>query len=368
MSAADLSVGQLITGELFDEAKRQLTICNACRYCEGYCPVWPSLAKLTDISNGDVTHLSNLCHDCQDCFTACMYTAPHEFALNPPEIFSAVRVTTYRDYSWPPRPRWARGTPGIALLAATVIIVVLALAALLRADTVTGPQAAASPYHLLPYWALLGVVSAPVAWGAVVAVIAACRYWRDVHGPLRALARPLTWLAALRDGARLRYMRGGGADCTYPGDEPSGGRRSYHIWLVGGLALCFAATLAAGAEQDFAGWQPPYPFWSAPPLLGTAGGIAMIAGCVGLLAGKRASVPGRSAPAMRRADYLLLWSLLGLAVTGLLTLVLRSTPLFLTVLVIHLVTVITCFAVAPYSKFMHVVYRLLSIYKYRLDS
>jgi citrate/tricarballylate utilization protein len=71
---------------------------------------------------------------------------------------------------------------------------------------------------------------------------------------------------------------------------------------------------------------------------------------------------------MRRADYLLLSSLLALAVTGLLTLVLRSTPVFLTILVIHLGTVITCFAVAPYSKFMHVIYRLLSIYKYRLDA
>jgi len=29
--------------DLLKEADRQLTICNACRYCEGYCAVWPAM-------------------------------------------------------------------------------------------------------------------------------------------------------------------------------------------------------------------------------------------------------------------------------------------------------------------------------------
>ena len=29
----------------FAEADRQLTICNACRYCEGYCAVFPALER-----------------------------------------------------------------------------------------------------------------------------------------------------------------------------------------------------------------------------------------------------------------------------------------------------------------------------------
>lgn len=31
-----------ISDEPFAEANRQLTICNACRYCEGYCAVFPA--------------------------------------------------------------------------------------------------------------------------------------------------------------------------------------------------------------------------------------------------------------------------------------------------------------------------------------
>jgi citrate/tricarballylate utilization protein len=355
------------TDDLFIEAERQLNVCNSCRYCEGYCPVWPTLETPGELTSGKLLHLSNLCHDCGDCLTACMYTAPHEFDLNPPALFSAVRLQTYRDYSWPRRPGWSRGVRGVAALAFVVIVVVLALAVLLHGDASATPNAE-SPYRLIPHWVLVGVVSAPVVWGAVVAVIAACRYWRDVHGPLRELARPVTWLLALADGARLRYMRGGGAECTYPEEEPSGRRRAYHTWLVGGLFLCLLSTTAAFIQEEFAGWPPPYPFFSVPPLAGTLGGIAMIAGSAGLLAEKRESPRDRSAPGMRRADYLLLSALLGLAVTGLLTLVLRSTPLFLVILVIHLVCVLTCFAVAPYTKFMHFVYRLLSIYKYRLDN
>jgi citrate/tricarballylate utilization protein len=355
--------------DLFVEAERQLNICNSCRYCEGYCPVWPTLETMTELSEDGLKHLSSLCHDCRDCFSACMYTAPHEFALNPPALFSAVRQETYREYTWPPRPGWARGTRGIAALTVAVIVVVLALAALLHSDTSSsGSLNGASPYRLIPHWVLVGIVSAPVVWGVLVAALGACRYWRDVHGSLRELARPTTWLAALADGVRLRYMRGGGMECTYPTEEPSGRRRAYHAWLVGGLFLCLWSTIAAGVEEEFAGWQPPYPFLSVPPLLGTAGGLAMIAGSVGLLLEKRASAAALSAPAMRRADYLLLSSLLVLAVTGLLTLALRTTPLFLGILVVHLVAVITCFAVAPYTKFMHFVYRMLSIYKYRLDS
>jgi citrate/tricarballylate utilization protein len=352
--------------DLFSEARRQLTICNSCRYCEGYCPVWPTLEKLTDLTDSDVKHLSNLCHDCQDCFTACMYITPHEFALNPPDVFSAVRLQTYREYTWPSLPHWARGMPGIAALTAGIALVVIALAALLHTGSAQS-SSLASPYRLLPHWVLVGVVSAPVAWGVVVALIAACRYWRDVHGSLRGLGRPVIWLLTIVDGLWLRHMRGGGADCTYPGDDASGARRRYHTYLVGGLTLCFASTVAAGVQQEFLGWQPPYPFFSVSPLSGTIGGIGMIAGCAGLLLEKRNSASRTSSQAMRRADYLLLWSLTVLAVTGLLTLLLRATWAFLPILVIHLTAVIACFAVAPYTKFMHFIYRLLSIYKYRLD-
>ena len=62
--------------DLLTEANRQLTICNACRYCEGYCAVFPALERRSVLREGDLALLANLCHDCRACYQACMYTPP----------------------------------------------------------------------------------------------------------------------------------------------------------------------------------------------------------------------------------------------------------------------------------------------------
>ena len=86
---------------LFEEANRQLIICNACRYCEGYCPVFRAIEMRRDFSQGDVFYLSNLCHDCRACYYACMFTPPHEFAINIPKILAEARIETYQRWGWP---------------------------------------------------------------------------------------------------------------------------------------------------------------------------------------------------------------------------------------------------------------------------
>ena len=115
-------------------------------------------------------------------------------------------------------------------------------------------------------------------------------------------------------------------------------------------------------------------------LLGIAGGAGLIIGCGGLLVLRRQAdsalrdpalrdpAPGIGArdrpledPALARRGYALLAGLLTLAVTGLLTLVLRDTAAFAPVLGVHLAAVAACFAIAPYTKFMHVVYRFLAL-------
>ena len=92
--------------DLFAEAERQLNICNSCRYCEGYCAVFPALERRTVLETGDITQLASLCHDCRACFQACMYAPPHEFAVDPPAILTAVRQASYRHYL--PSPGWLR--------------------------------------------------------------------------------------------------------------------------------------------------------------------------------------------------------------------------------------------------------------------
>jgi citrate/tricarballylate utilization protein len=129
-----------------------------------------------------------------------------------------------------------------------------------------------------------------------------------------------------------------------------------------GFVLCFAATVAAAIEQELLGIQPPYPVLSVPVLLGLIGGIGMLVGCIGLVALKRRSAGELTGESVRAADEGLLGALLVLAGTGVLTLLLRATPTFGVILLIHLAAIVVCFAVAPYTKFVHWVYRLLAIY------
>jgi citrate/tricarballylate utilization protein len=358
-----------VQADLFAEARRQLSVCNACRYCAGYCPVWPELELRTDLSDGDLGYLASLCHDCQDCYTACMYTAPHEFALNPPQVFAGLREDTYRRYAWPRRlPGRLAGWPGTAAALVAAAALLVALSAATGRLLPGGASNPAGPYQVVPYALLLALVGVPALWCAAVLAAGAVRYWRDIHGPVADLARPLVWAAALVQAARLRHMRGGEAGCDYPGDEPSAARRRFHLTLVSGFGLCLVSTVSAAVEQDLLGISPPYAYPSVPVAAGTLGGIGMIAGGAGLLALKARSHQDRGTPGMRKADYAFTAALLVLAASGLLTLAVRDTAAFGPVLVAHLAAVMVAFAIAPYTKFAHWTYRLLAIYKSNLDA
>ena len=117
------------------EARRVLEICNACRYCEGFCAVFPAMERRREFSVGDLKYLSNLCHDCRGCYYACQYAPPHEFAVNVPRSLAALRAETYVEYAWP-RPLavlFARNGTGLSLGVALGIAVVLLVAVYLGA-------------------------------------------------------------------------------------------------------------------------------------------------------------------------------------------------------------------------------------------
>ena len=75
-----------------DEVARQMQICNACRYCEGFCAVFPAMTRRLEFAKADVHYLANLCHSCGACLHACQYAPPHEFAVNVPQAMAKVRT------------------------------------------------------------------------------------------------------------------------------------------------------------------------------------------------------------------------------------------------------------------------------------
>jgi citrate/tricarballylate utilization protein len=202
---------------------------------------------------------------------------------------------------------------------------------------------------------------AAVAYSLVIGALAARRYWQATNGG-DAAVRPADVLKATWYALTLRYLRGGGVDCYYPEDDkPSPARRYLHILVVAGFGLCIVSTVAAAVLQDILGEQPPYAWLSAPVISGTIGGIGLLAGCVGLLLLKARSSQVTSIAQMTVKDYGLLTALTFLALTGLAVLLTRDTPAFGVILLIHLAAVILSFASAPYSKFVHVVFRFAAL-------
>ena len=314
------------------------------------------------------SHLANLCHDCRDCFTACMYTAPHEFDLNPPQVFTQVREETYRSYVWPQTvPVWLRGRGGVALAFVATTAVLGLLSVLTSGNATAAAPTSGSPYDVLPHLLLVVLVGLPSLWTVGVLGAAVARYWHDTHGRLGYLTRPRLWASVLADGVQLRHLRGAGEPCGYPQQTPNPARRRLHLAVTYGFGLCVLSTTSAAVLQEGFDQTPPYPVLSVPVLTGTAGGLALMAGSVGLVLLKGRSDTRLGTDTMRRADYGLLWALLILALTGLLTLTFRDGALFRPVLVIHLAAVMVAFAITPYTKFVHWIYRLLALYKDGLD-
>jgi citrate/tricarballylate utilization protein len=355
-----------------DNAIWQAEVCNACRYCEGFCAVFPALERRRDFHLADLQYLANLCFDCRACFYACMYAPPHEFGVNLPRMLSQVRRESYEQYAMPAVAQRLFNHQWLFAIATTVLSCAFLVALIALSGDIgrlfgvhVGEGAF---YRVLPYTFMFipsGLISV-VALGLLLG--GGVRFLRRTHGrvsdflDLSALGR------ATVDVLGLRYLRGGGAGgCTYPTERASHARTLLHHLVFYGFLAAFASTTVAFFQQDILGWLPPYPLLSVPVVLGSIGGSAMILGCCGLIALKwRAD----RAPADARSlaiEYVFLIMLAVVNITGMLLLALRETASMGTLLVLHIGTVFSLYFAIPYSKFAHFIYRYAALVQNRIE-
>jgi citrate/tricarballylate utilization protein len=347
----------------------QLEVCNACRYCEGYCAVFPALERRRRFTPADVVYLANLCHDCRACFYACMYAPPHEFGVNIPRALAEVRERTYADYALPRvasdlarRHVWL--LLGVTLLSLGFFGFMAVPNGLLERHQ--GPGAF---YAVVPYLGMMLPALLLALYAVGVMLAGALAFARDIGGRRIALADVRAGLVAAREALSLRYLRGGTAGgCYYPTERTSNARLVLHTLVFYGFLSAFAATIAAAVLQDFFDRLPPYPILSVPVILGSLGGVAIIVGATGLLSLKWRSDRAPSDAHTLNLDWLFLASLDVVSITGMLLLILRNTPAMGLLLVIHLATVLALYVSAPYGKFAHVVYRYAALVQNRIES
>lgn len=340
---------------LLAEARRQVEICNACRYCEGYCAVFPAITRRAEFADGDLTQLANLCHDCRGCYYACQYAPPHEFALNLPRTLAALRQESWRRYAWPAGLAGAFQTSGLAIalaLAAAIALGFWAVAAL--------PGGGEGFYAALGHGAMLAIFTPAFLLPLFALGIGLSRFWRETGG------HPVT-LAELRDAAAaaasLGNLSGGrGQGCNYEREERySGARRRAHQATMYGFLLCFAATLAATLLHYLFAWPAPYPWWAPPKLLGVPGGVLLVAGTASLARLKTRADRDLGVPRAWGGEMAFV-ALLGLTgLSGLALYAATGTGAVAALLAIHLGTVFALFLLTPYSKMAHAAYRFAAL-------
>ena len=358
--------------ELVEEAQRMLAICNACRYCEGYCAVFPALERRLAFDENDIHYLANLCHNCGSCLYACQYAPPHEFQLNFPRLLAQVRKETYRKYAWPAALGAAFERNGLlgAIAAVVAIALLLAFTAWI-ADPArlfsAYSDAEGSFYAVMPHGVMVTVFGLVFLFMLLSFAMSFARFWPDTGERVGEFVAAPALSNATWDAAGLRYLDGGGVGCTYPDEKPSFARRRFHHFTFYGFMLCFAATTVATVYHYVFGIRAPYPFWSLPVVLGTLGGIGLVVGPVGLLWLRHGRDPDLADRTQTGMDVAFTVLLLLTALTGLVLLALRETRAMGIALAIHLGAVLALFVTMPYGKFVHALYRFAALVRFHIE-
>jgi citrate/tricarballylate utilization protein len=345
-----------------------LTVCNACRYCEQYCPVFPAMEERTAFGPVDLAYLANLCHNCGECLYACQYAPPHEFGINVPRTLAEVRLVSYEAYAWP-RPL-AVAFRGHSLLTAAALMGAFTVI-MLGVARVTGSTAQATPsggdfYAVIPHAAMVALFGSAFGFACLAIAVGVWRFARAVRAasPEAAPGNAGAGWRALRDGLTLRHLHPAGVDCVSGEEERRPWRRWSHHLVLSGFLLCFASTSVAAVYHTAFGWMAPYAYSSVPVVLGSAGGVALLAGCAGLWVLRARRDPVLGDPLQDGADRSFMALLFVTSLTGLALLGLRESAVMAPLLAVHLGAVLALFVTLPYGKFVHGVYRIAALWVY----
>lgn len=360
--AAALANGQAAVAEV----SRQMQICNACRYCETFCAVFPAMTRRLEFATADVHYLANLCHNCGACLHACQYAPPHEFAVNVPRAMAQVRRETYTDYAWPRALGALYRHNGVTLALATAggLALFLVLLLALRGTLFHAPLAG-NFYAVFPHGLMVGLFGAAFAFAVVALGIGAARFWR---GQDPGAVSGASAAEAVKNALALTYLDGGHGDgCNEADDRFTLARRRFHHLTFYGFLLCFASTCVATLYHYVLGQPAPYPVTSLPVLLGTAGGLGLLAGPAGLLWLNLRRHPLHGDPRQRPMDRAFIVLLFVTSLTGLALLAWRDTGAMALLLAVHLGCVMALFLTLPYGKFAHAVYRGAALLKWAVE-
>lgn len=344
-----------MTATTQEEAVRQLTVCNSCRYCEGYCNAFQALTRYRSFDKPTVSHLANLCHNCRGCYYACQYTEPHEFALNIPALLANVRAQNWEQHIkpyWLSRTMQSSGWPYVLL---TLVFVLLFSIGAGVSWTSSVPF-----YSSISHNTLISIFL-PLFLLPWIAVFLGIRnYWTSVGGA-RLARSDLSF--ALGSAARMRQLSGGqGQGCNYEsGDRYTSVRRWAHQATMYGFLFCFISTSLGTVYHYMFDLVAPYSLFSLPKLFGVVGGLMLSVGTAALIYLKMQADTALGSTARVSGEYAFVVLLFLVSSTGLILYWSQGTQTASGWLIVHLAFVATFFVTIPYSKMVHGFFRLAAL-------
>ena len=368
--AQALARGEILLTGPEKEVARQLQICNGCRYCEGFCAVFPAMTRRLEFGKADIHYLANLCHNCGACLHACQYAPPHEFAINVPKSMATVRGQTYADYAWPKALGGLYKSNGLTVSMALALSLSLFLMLALQSNgTLWGGPVQNGFYAIFPHNLMVSMFAPIFLWSVLALALGVIKFWREVTPATSGapLSSPAAAEAA-HDALRLKYLGGGHGDgCNNEDDAFSLARKRAHHLTFYGFMLCFAATSIATIYHYVLNLPAPYDFTSLPKILGTVGGISLTLGTLSLWRLNLARDPNHGDAQQRPMDRGFIALLFFISVTGLALMLSKNTAAMPVLLAVHLGMVMALFLTLPYGKFAHGIFRTAALLRFAVE-
>ena len=343
-----------------------LSVCYQCGTCTAVCPVstadnpfprkemvWVQWGlKERALGNASIW----LCHQCGTCNAYCPRDA------KPSNVMAALRDFSITHYAV---PRFmgraladARYLPLLFAIPAAILLAILASLGHLAAL----PEGRIVFSKFLPIPFIEVTFLAAIALSLTGAAVGGARYWRAMRSAPGAPPSVRVDLAAtLRDIFRHRRF----GEC---GENPAGRRPTHkehlyhgHLSVFYGFLGLLATTTSVGIGIYAFGYLTPWPLWHPVKILGNLSGLAVLASVVIFL--WRRIVDAQRAGKSTYSDWLFLWILGLTTLTGYGCQILRLAELRVAypAYVIHLLFVFFLLVYIPYSKFAHLIYRVLAM-------
>jgi len=310
-----------------------------------------------------------LCHRCNDCSLKCPRGA------RPGDVLAAVRQWAVRHYAVPKfLGRWVNDTKMQPVLM-TLTAALLALALMVR-QPIEGALSFGEPHgfyaEFFPHWLLIGFFASFTILAFVAALVGIARFWRamkDADVLYGSPAPPIGLIKSLVLAAVSVFAHDRFGECSA---QPSG--RITHMTAFYGFLALFVVTIWATFDLyafPHLGIESMYPFDLAHPMkvLANVGGVLLVFGCTKAIV-DRLRDPN-DALTSTAFDWMFIWLLLGVGVTGFVIEILRfaidpeaasaAVSMAYALYFVHLVLVFQLLVYLPYSKFAHIVYRTVAM-------